>query len=258
MATTNPFDILGDDDNDNPSQLIASHQQKLSIKKVALSISASAAPLAKLPSKPLPSAQAENRGIATQHRYAVVLLRGTAEGKVFEVLASYKIGIWRAGVPMDILAGWRCWQDLERDQGSCDPPWDAFRGGRNGVVVNGNAKERFDPGRPPRRVYERRSGAGRGFDMKRDGAGCGNLGTATDDFIAQETEKGVNLNEKDIASKKLEQKEGQIIDASKDKRDASNEAEKKKTRRLCLSLNVFISFFAICIILPFILEFWLI
>ncbi|KAH0456399.1 hypothetical protein IEQ34_014306 [Dendrobium chrysotoxum] len=68
--------------------------------------------------------------------------------------------------------------------------------------------------------------------MKRDGSRRGNWGTATDDFIAQETEKGVNLNEKDIASEKLEQEEGQTIDASKDKRDASNEAGEKKTRRL--------------------------
>ncbi|KAH0456649.1 hypothetical protein IEQ34_014556 [Dendrobium chrysotoxum] len=180
MAMENPFDLL-----------------KLSIIKAALLVSASAAPSAKLPSKPLPPAQLENQGIATQHQCTVVLPRGK----------------------------WRCWQDLKRDRGSCDPPQEAFRGGHNGVVV---AKERFDPGRPPRRVYERRSGAGRGFDMKRDGAGRDNWGTTTDDFIAQETEKGVNLNEKDIASEKLEQKEGQTIDESKDKRDASNEAGKKK------------------------------
>ncbi|KAL0910411.1 hypothetical protein M5K25_021391 [Dendrobium thyrsiflorum] len=230
MATANPFDLLGDDDNDDPSQLIASHQQKLSVKKPTLSVPASAAPSAKLPSKPLPPAQAvrESRNSNTAPVRGGTGRGGSVRGAGFvqnRYLAGRSTNGYSGGVPAeDGDAG----KTLERDRGSYGPPREAFRGGRNGGVVNGNVEERFDPGRPPRRVYERRSGTGRGLDMKRDGAGRGNWGTATDDFIAQETEKGVNLNEKDIASEKLEQKEGQTIDANKDKGDASNEAEEKK------------------------------
>nr|CAD1829027.1 unnamed protein product [Ananas comosus var. bracteatus] len=57
MATANPFNILGDDDNDDPSQLIAAQQQEIASQqqKGAAKKPASAA---KLPSKPLPPAQA--------------------------------------------------------------------------------------------------------------------------------------------------------------------------------------------------------
>lgn len=59
MATGNFFDILGDDDNDDPSQLIASQKVKVSAKKLANAVAAaSAGVVAKLPSKPLPPAQA--------------------------------------------------------------------------------------------------------------------------------------------------------------------------------------------------------
>jgi hypothetical protein len=61
MATMNPFDLLGDDDNEDPSQLIAAHQQKLaSPKKSQAPVQPAAQPAkpAKLPSKPLPPAQA--------------------------------------------------------------------------------------------------------------------------------------------------------------------------------------------------------
>lgn len=59
MATTNPFDLLVDDDNDDPSQLV----QKLPppVKKSPAPTQAAAAQpakSAKLPSKPLPPSQA--------------------------------------------------------------------------------------------------------------------------------------------------------------------------------------------------------
>ncbi|KAF5931267.1 hypothetical protein HYC85_032140 [Camellia sinensis] len=59
MATTNPFDLLSDDDNDDPNQLL----QKLPPppkKAPALAQSAAATQPAKLPSKPLPPAQADS------------------------------------------------------------------------------------------------------------------------------------------------------------------------------------------------------
>ena len=58
MATANPFDLLGDDDNDDVSHLIALQQQKKAAAEKAAPADKSAKPAAKLPSKPLPPAQA--------------------------------------------------------------------------------------------------------------------------------------------------------------------------------------------------------
>lgn len=57
MATTNPFDLLGDDDNEDPSQLIAAAQLKVADKPKKAAAPQPAKP-AKLPSKPLPPTQA--------------------------------------------------------------------------------------------------------------------------------------------------------------------------------------------------------
>lgn len=56
MVSANPFDLLGDDDNDDPSQLIAKHQEMIAAKKP--SVEAAPTSAAKLPTKPLPPAQA--------------------------------------------------------------------------------------------------------------------------------------------------------------------------------------------------------
>lgn len=63
MATMNPFDLLGDDDNEDPTQLIAAAQLKVvekQPKKAPAPAQAQAQPAkpAKLPSKPPPPAQA--------------------------------------------------------------------------------------------------------------------------------------------------------------------------------------------------------
>lgn len=64
MATLNPFDLLGADDAEDPSLLIAA-QQKIEPKKAAAPAAgkqqpppSKAASQAKLPSKPAPPAQA--------------------------------------------------------------------------------------------------------------------------------------------------------------------------------------------------------
>ncbi|CAK9133578.1 unnamed protein product [Ilex paraguariensis] len=62
MATTNPFDLLGDDDAEDPSQLIAAQQQKIVPKRAPPPVQPAqqppSRPASKLPSKPLPPAQA--------------------------------------------------------------------------------------------------------------------------------------------------------------------------------------------------------
>lgn len=52
----NPFDILGDDDNEDPSQLVAA--VNLDKMKKAPATAQQGKPAAKMPSKPLPPAQA--------------------------------------------------------------------------------------------------------------------------------------------------------------------------------------------------------
>lgn len=68
MATINPFELLGADDNDDPTQLLAAAaaaKQKAEAKKVAAAAAAGkgAQPApAKLPTKPAPPAQAGEFG----------------------------------------------------------------------------------------------------------------------------------------------------------------------------------------------------
>lgn len=67
----------------------------------------------------------------------------------------------------------------ERGRGPRQP----YRGGgRRGGYTDGQSGDEF--GRP-RRAYERHSGTGRGYEMKREGSGRGNWGTATDEGLAQ-------------------------------------------------------------------------
>ena len=63
------------------------------------------------------------------------------------------------------------------------PPYRGGGGGRRGGYRDGEFGD--DSERPYRRTYERHSGTGRGFEMKREGAGRGNWGTTTDEIIAQ-------------------------------------------------------------------------
>ncbi|PWA34536.1 hyaluronan/mRNA-binding protein, Stm1 [Artemisia annua] len=156
MATANPFDLLGDDDNDDPSVLV----QKIAAAPVVAKPQAAAQPAkpaAKLPSKPLPPAQAGNNEVSYGNRGSFGDQGAIAEpdsGKGYERRGGY------------------------------GGPRGGFRGGRRGGFTNGDAEE---GDRPPRRPYERRSGTGRGNDIKREGAGRGNWGTQADEII-QETE----------------------------------------------------------------------
>ncbi|CAA2968030.1 Hypothetical predicted protein [Olea europaea subsp. europaea] len=101
-----------------------------------------------------------------------------------------------------------------------------FRGGRRGGFSNGDTVE----GERPRRAFERRSGTGRGNEFKREGAGRGNWGTTTDE-IAPETEEPVNEGEKNVdAEKQLGQED--VGDVDKDTsapgQEAKEEPEKKE------------------------------
>ncbi|MBA0680292.1 hypothetical protein Goari_011999, partial [Gossypium aridum] len=72
-----------------------------------------------------------------------------------------------------------------------------YRGGRRGGFSNGEDAD----GEQPRRLYERRSGTGRGNELKREGSGRGNWGTQTDE-LAQVTEEVTNEGERNLGDEK--------------------------------------------------------
>ncbi|KAH0450964.1 hypothetical protein IEQ34_021656 [Dendrobium chrysotoxum] len=267
MATGNPFDLLIDSENDDLPQLIAAQQKKVASNKPAGATAAPAA--AKLPSKPLPPAQAGeflsgwfffvtivrmNHSIlcvgfgclVRESRNNTANVRegagrggtgrgrggrgaGIGQGKDFGNANTNRYvsgGGYRGGPASEEGDSGKA---LERERGNYDQPRGSFRGGRRGGGLDGNAEGGLDSDRPQRRVYERRSGTGRGYEMKREGAGRGNWGTVTDDVNAQVIEESVNFDEKPVApEKQANHEDGQRGDASKDKEDAANETEDKE------------------------------
>lgn len=239
MATGNPFDLLVDNENDDLSQLIAAQQKKVAAKPAG-AVAAPAA--AKLPSKPLPPAQAvrESRNNAANVREGAGRGgpgrgrggrgAGIGQSRDFGNVNSNRYGGGGGGnrgsaAPEEGDTG----RVFERERGNYDQPRGSFRGGRRSGFVDGTAEGGLDSDRPQRRVYERRSGTGRGFEMKREGAGRGNWGTVTDDVNTQMVEESLNLDEKPVVlEKQVNHEDGQRGDASKDKEEAANETEEKE------------------------------
>lgn len=191
MESKNAFDLLIDDDNDDMTQLIA----KLPVPTPAAKPTAAAA---KLPTKPLPPAQAvrEANGQRGGGRSGG---RGTGRaghgGRAFN-RDSYDNQNTN-GNNNGFTGGYR--QPLEN--GEAEKP--ERRGGyrpKRGDYFNGDSAE---GGERSRRMYERHSGTGRGNEVKREGAGRGNWGSAVDDAIP-ETEE-VADTEKIIDSEKQEE-----------------------------------------------------
>lgn len=216
MATTNPFDLL-DDDAEDPALLIAAQEQKVSAvvagdKKTP----AVAAKPAKLPTKPLPPSQAvrearNDGGRGGGGRGGRGYGRGRGPG-----------GPNRDSTNNDEIypnenggsMGYREDRDKPSERrGGYGGPRGGYRGGRRGGYDNGEAAE----GERPRRMYERRSGTGRGGEIKREGSGRGNWGSPTDE-IAPETEEPVVENEAAVAADKPAG-EGENVDAEKESQE---------------------------------------
>ncbi|GJM89555.1 hypothetical protein PR202_ga05759 [Eleusine coracana subsp. coracana] len=233
MATMNPFDLLGAVDNDDPAQLLAAAavaKQKAEAKKAAAATAgkgAQPAP-AKLPTKPAPPAQAvkESRsGAPSRGGFGRSSERGRGRGgrgygqnREFgsEEANGFQGGYGAGG-------GARAGGE-EGERGARAP----YRGGgfRRGGYRDGEFGD--DSERPPRRTYERHSGTGHGYEMKREGAGRGNWGTTTDEIIAQETE-GLKLDEKASVPEKQGAPEDAPQAENKDNKDATvNEEEEKE------------------------------
>ncbi|XP_042505800.1 RGG repeats nuclear RNA binding protein A-like [Macadamia integrifolia] len=235
MASANPFDLLGDDDNDDPSQLIAAQQQKVvAPKKPAAAIQSTAQQQpkqAKLPSKPLPPAQAvretKNEAARGGGRGGRGYGRGRGGFSRDREAVNNENAYGNNGVP----GGYSAPEDgdtgrpTERrgDGGSRG----GYRGGRRGGFSNGDLGD----GERPRRLFERRSGTGRGSEFKREGSGRGNWGTPADE-LAQETEEVANTNEKIMISEKPVE---EVADANKE--NPVNETEEKEPEEKEMTLD---------------------
>ncbi|KAJ8460776.1 hypothetical protein OPV22_033702 [Ensete ventricosum] len=248
MATVNPFDLLGDDDSEDFSQLLAAQQQKIASMKAAAPPAAAAARApAKLPTKPLPPAQAVRE--AREVRNSPGAVRGGAGrggfargrgGRGGGMSQNRDFGngtVGGASRGYDVADGAGGGEDAdsarERERAPRQPFSGGRRGGYGGRGGYGNGEAGEDSERPPRRIYERRSGTGRGYDMKRNGSGRGNWGSATDETVAQEKEETVNTDDKTVATEKQAEHDGVLSSEvnKDDKEGATNETEEKEEDR---------------------------
>ncbi|XP_039008645.1 RGG repeats nuclear RNA binding protein A-like [Hibiscus syriacus] len=205
MTSLNPFGLLGDDDTGELSLLIAAQQKAASVaapKKGPAQSQVKTQPAAqskqaKLPSKPLPPAQAvreaKNETAGGRSRDG----RGYGRGGYRRDFANDEnsfsdIGAHAGqGAPEDGVSG----KPSGRRGGGYGGPR-PNRGSRSGGFNNGEVGD----GERPRRLYECHSGTGRGNDLKREGSGRGNWGSKTDEF-ARVTEED-NDGEKNLGDEK--------------------------------------------------------
>ncbi|XP_047338782.1 RGG repeats nuclear RNA binding protein A-like [Impatiens glandulifera] len=234
MSTTNTFNLLLDDDNEDPSQLIAAQIKVVPAVKKA-PVSAQAAQPTKpalLPTKPLPPAQAvrdarnggprgggAGGGRGGGRGYG---RRGGREGGFSNdnINNENSLSTGTVGAPTVFKPFEEA--DSGRPRGGYVVGGSRGRGGygaRRGGFENGDA----EGGERPRRNYERRSGTGRGNEVKRDGSGRGNWGSPTEDVVP-ETEEAVNEAEKTVETEKPEQE--QTEDPAKE--NPEKEAEVKE------------------------------
>ncbi|KAL1194634.1 RGG repeats nuclear RNA binding protein A [Cardamine amara subsp. amara] len=217
MATLNPFDLLGDDAED-PSQLAASFTPLEKTKKSTLPAKSAA----KLPSKPLPPAQAVREARSDAPRGGRGFSRGRGSG------GGYNRGDGPGG-NNGYSGGYNrpSEGDVSKSSygggGGGGAPRGSFRGGggRRGGFSNEEGE-----GERPRRTFERRSGTGRGSDFKRDGSGRGNWGAPGEELAAEtEVVAGVEA-EKDIVEKPVvddvasdANKENTVVEEEKEPED---------------------------------------
>ncbi|KAG5248894.1 hypothetical protein OIU77_027514 [Salix suchowensis] len=241
MATANPFDILGDDDNNEDlSQLVAAAQLKAAEKpKKVDKPAAPASQPAKLPTRPAPPAQAvreaKNEG-GRGGSYGEGRGRGRGHGRGGsggfnrdsnnnEISFTGNGFSGRSRPSEDAEAG------KTSERRGYGAPRGGFRGGRRGGYSNGEDGE----GDRPRRLYDRHSGTGRGNGIKREGSGRGNWGTHSDEIAPEfrETEEPVVDNEKNVITEKL-QGEEDAADANKDTPETEPEEKEPEEKEMTL------------------------
>ncbi|KAK8702688.1 hypothetical protein V6N13_021029 [Hibiscus sabdariffa] len=212
MASLNPFDLLGDDDTGELSVLIAAQQKAVSTvtaasvpKKGSVQSQAKPQPTtqakqAKLPSKPLPPAQAVREAKTEGARGGGRGGRGYGRGRGGNAgysrdAANDENSFSNSGLPggQGALEDGDSGKSSERRGYGGPRP---YRGGRRGGFSNGEVRD----GERPRRVFERHSGTGRGNELKREGSGRGNWGNQTDELFQVNEE--VNETKKNLDDEK--------------------------------------------------------
>lgn len=259
MATQNFFSLLGDDENDDPSHLLAKAAAAVvaPVKQQQQPQKQLPPQPAKLPSKPLPPAQAVKEAQADGARG-----RGSRGGRG-GARGSYgnRGRGFDGGFSRPIREGGFQGDGAESNERNFNTYRNGdFQGGRGGYLgnrpaVNGDSAEDAEGGRqsdgsrgrgrgrprgrggfgymgdgeerPPRREYERRSGTGRGNEVKREGAGRGNWGMEVDQAAVPETvEPSVIEEEKPALSEVSEKKpEEEIQPTSVDAEEKNDAAE---------------------------------
>ncbi|MED6199016.1 hypothetical protein PIB30_072053 [Stylosanthes scabra] len=222
MATMNPFNLLSDDTQD-PSHRIQEEQQK----PAAPPATAAAAKKPQLPTKPIPPSQAVREARNETSRGG----RGGGGGRG----RGYGRGRGAGGFNRDTFGDENSFAApagqgaLEGDTGKPSErhgyggprgPYRGGRGGRGGGFSNGEGGEDGHP----RRVFERRSGTGRGSDFKREGSGRGNWGSQTEELAPAAEE--VNETGKNLDDDKPSGEDD--VAAEGNKENPSNEAEEKE------------------------------
>ncbi|KAL8119332.1 RGG repeats nuclear RNA binding protein A-like [Apium graveolens] len=231
MATANPFDLLGDDDNDDVSHLVAIQLQKKAPSAApAPPVAKQPAKQAKLPSKPVPPAQAvkeaKSEGVRGGGRGGGRGYGRRGGGGYNRDFAGNDSSFSNSGLggSRGAIDGSDSSRTVER-RGIYGGPRSGFRGGRHGGE-EGNET-------PNRRVFERRSGTGHGYEYKREGSGQGNWGSPTDE-ISQVTEEFSVEGGKSVDAKKPSGEEG-AEDGTKYK--AENETEEKEPENKEMTLE---------------------
>ncbi|KAL0411770.1 UNVERIFIED_CONTAM: RGG repeats nuclear RNA binding protein A [Sesamum latifolium] len=251
MATANPFDLLVDDDAEDPSLLIHKIEPKKTVAPSAKQPAAAAgakqpasqnktAAQPRLPSKPLPPAQAVREAKSEPTRGG----RGGGRGYGRSRGGGAGGGSYRDSAHNENSYGNR---EISAGQGAPDEvdggkayerrggyggPRGPFRGGRRGGFSKGEFGD--DDRERPRRVFDRRSGTGQGNEIKREGAGRGNWGTQTDE-LAQEAEGVGGEAEKVLNAEKPSGEEDAAADG--DNEAAKNEVGEKEPENKEMTLE---------------------
>lgn len=229
MATANPFDLLGDDDNDDVSHLVAIQLQK-KVPAAAPVAKQPAKQAAKLPSKPVPPAQAvkesKSEGVREGGRGGGRGYGRRGGGGYNRDFASNDSSFSNSELAgsQGAIDGTDSVRTVER-RGGYGGPRSGFRGGRRGGDEGDETHNR--------RVFERRSGTGRGNEYKREGSGRGNWGSPTDE-ISQVTEEIAVEGEKSLDAKKPS---GEEDAGDGNKYKAKNESEEKEPENKEMTLE---------------------
>lgn len=233
----NPFDLLGDDDNEDPAQLIAAAYQKIEPKKEPGKPTSKPAAQAKLPGKPLPPAQAVREAKSESARGGRGGGRGYgrgrgAGGRSYRDSSSNETSFGNREItPIQGTSNEINGERPYERRGGYGGPRGPFRGGRRGGFSNGDAREgEFDR---PRRTFDRHSGTGRGYEMKRDGSGRGNWGNEADE-VAPVTSEVIEGGEKPPSEKPTAEEDSA---AEGDKEASKDEVEEKEPENKEMTLE---------------------